>query len=144
MLRERHSPSCSHPPSPFQSGFVSFLFDFLTRSCRQRAFRQRKEHYIKELEVKLLNVEDERDALISDNTTLRNALQQALSDNNLLLAGMQDLLTSSPKQLDAGGLPPIPNLDPSFFELGLDDDTAPQDGTVFIASPLDDVDADAL
>ena len=56
------------------------------RLIRQRAFRQRKEQHVKELEEKLSAFESSVTNLASDNQRLKLALQRAMTENDILRA----------------------------------------------------------
>jgi AP-1-like factor len=55
-------------------------------SARQRAFRERKERHVKELETKLSALESSTHSLQSDNERLKLALQRARTENEILRA----------------------------------------------------------
>jgi hypothetical protein len=69
--------------------------------CRQRAFRERKERHVRDLEAKLLVLESSNHSLQSDNERLKLALQRARAENEILRARttqshyMQDLTNGS-------------------------------------------------
>lgn len=72
------------------------------RSCfnlidlSQRAFRERKERHVKDLETKLNSLESASTSLASDNQRLKLALQRAVTENEILRAtrGSKSSLTS--------------------------------------------------
>lgn len=51
---------------------------------RQRAFRERKEKHVKELEVKLKSIEAQSTDLLSDNERLRRELDRVTTQNEIL------------------------------------------------------------
>ncbi|OCK77038.1 hypothetical protein K432DRAFT_130083 [Lepidopterella palustris CBS 459.81] len=61
----------------------------------QRAFRERKERHVKELEAKLSALESSTHSLQSDNERLKLALQRARTENEILRATAQQSPTSS-------------------------------------------------
>jgi AP-1-like transcription factor len=52
--------------------------------CSQRAFRERKERHVKDLEAKLSALETSATSLASDNQRLKLALQRATTENEIL------------------------------------------------------------
>jgi AP-1-like transcription factor len=54
--------------------------------CRQRAFRERKERHVKDLETKLATLQSSASTLQSDNERLKLALQRAKTENEILRA----------------------------------------------------------
>lgn len=55
-------------------------------SIRQRAFRERKERHVRELEAKLSALESSATSLATDNERLKLALQRATTENEILRA----------------------------------------------------------
>ena len=53
-------------------------------SSRQRAFRERKEKHVKELEVKLKSIEAQSTDLLTDNERLRRELDRLTTQNEIL------------------------------------------------------------
>jgi AP-1-like transcription factor len=53
---------------------------------RQRAFRERKEKHVKELETKLDDLQSATTSLATDNQRLKLMLQKAMTDNEMLRA----------------------------------------------------------
>lgn len=58
----------------------------LTAECSQRAFRERKERHVRDLEAKLNALESSTHSLQSDNERLKLALQRARTENEILRA----------------------------------------------------------
>jgi len=54
--------------------------------CSQRAFRERKERHVRDLEAKLTALESSTHSLQSDNERLKLALQRARTENEILRA----------------------------------------------------------
>ncbi|PBP24395.1 bZIP transcription factor [Diplocarpon rosae] len=52
----------------------------------QRAFRERKERHVKELEVKLASLEEQSATVLEENTVLKLQLQKAATENEILRA----------------------------------------------------------
>ncbi|KAF2420990.1 hypothetical protein EJ08DRAFT_673061 [Tothia fuscella] len=74
----------------------------------QRAFRERKERHVKDLEAKLTALESSASSLASDNQRLKLALQRATTENEILRASSRPNSTISPAQHHS----PAHNLDP--------------------------------
>ncbi len=63
--------------------------------CSQRAFRERKERHVRDLEAKLNALENNTHSLQSDNERLKLALQRARTENEILRATSGHSPTSS-------------------------------------------------
>lgn len=74
----------------------------------QRAFRERKERHVKDLEAKLTALESSASSLASDNQRLKLALQRATTENEILRSSSRPNSTISPGQHHS----PANNLDP--------------------------------
>jgi AP-1-like factor len=70
----------------------------MTVTNRQRAFRERKERHVKDLEAKLTALESSATSLASDNQRLKLALQRATTENEILRASSRPSSTISPAQ----------------------------------------------
>lgn len=70
---------------------------FLITGNRQRAFRERKERHVRDLEAKLSALENSATSLATDNERLKLALQRATTENEILRA-----TTSSAHRLSIG------------------------------------------
>jgi AP-1-like factor len=70
----------------------------MSRGHSQRAFRERKERHVKDLEAKLTALESSATSLASDNQRLKLALQRATTENELLRASSRPSSTISPAQ----------------------------------------------
>jgi AP-1-like factor len=75
----------------------------MTRSTSQRAFRERKERHVKDLEAKLTALESSANSLASDNQRLKLALQRATTENEILRASSRPNSTISPAQHHSPG-----------------------------------------
>jgi AP-1-like transcription factor len=79
----------------------------LTRCNRQRAFRERKERHVRDLEAKLSALESSATSLATDNERLKLALQRATTENEILRATSTSShrlsVSSSIDGNDAGG-----------------------------------------
>jgi len=64
----------------------------------QRAFRERKERHVKDLEAKLTALESSASSLASDNQRLKLALQRATTENEILRASSRPNSTITPAQ----------------------------------------------
>ncbi|KAE9965672.1 hypothetical protein BLS_007451 [Venturia inaequalis] len=75
----------------------------------QRAFRERKERHVKDLEAKLNVLESSASSLASDNQRLKLALQRATTENEILRASSRPSSTITPAQHHS----PMHNIDTS-------------------------------
>ncbi|CRK17204.1 hypothetical protein BN1723_002370 [Verticillium longisporum] len=83
--------------------FVSCRRNLLTASRpSQRAFRERKERHVKDLEAKLANLEAEAQQTTSENERLKREMQKIATENEILRA------TSSLNNGPHGSLSPEP------------------------------------
>ena len=81
----------------------------VTLRDRQRAFRERKERHVRDLEAKLTALESQSHSLQSDNERLKLALQRAETENEILRATsatnpLSISLPGSPNGEDSDGL----------------------------------------
>jgi hypothetical protein len=67
---------------------------------RQRAFRERKERHVKDLEAKLVALEKNSLSIVEENERLKQQLQKAATENEILRATSAN--PSSPNLPDAG------------------------------------------
>lgn len=91
------TPAQSRRKAQNRAAYVSILFfsvqkppkkDYPTDACphSQRAFRERKERHVRDLEAKLTALESSTHTLQSDNDRLKLALQRARTENEILRA----------------------------------------------------------
>ncbi|KAL9125430.1 MAG: hypothetical protein Q9217_005365 [Psora testacea] len=78
----------------------------------QRAFRERKERRVKDLELKLKSIEAQSTDLLSDNERLRRELERLATQNEILRA------TRTPKRLPGQPHPPGQDLDGTAADPG--------------------------
>ncbi len=72
------------PPWRCSTFLQSFKNDTADSIFRQRAFRERKERHVKDLEAKLSALESSTTLLATDNQRLKLALQRATNENEIL------------------------------------------------------------
>jgi AP-1-like factor len=90
---KRRSRQASHPPraggkhrTAQRTSHTEAAHDRVLTSPSQRAFRERKERHVRELEAKLSALENSTHSLQSDNERLKLALQRARTENEILRA----------------------------------------------------------
>lgn len=96
-------------------------------SSRQRAFRERKERHVRDLEAKLSALESSATSLATDNERLKLALQRATTENEILRA-----TSSSTHRLSVGssldgsesGMPTLGGVVGASMRTGANNDTS--------------------
>ena len=75
----------------------------------QRAFRERKERHVKELEVKLNTLEADKSTITNENERLRRELEKVHTQNEILRATTTPLNYSQQKSASLPPYPPPPD-----------------------------------
>ena len=71
---------------------------FFSRRGSQRAFRERKERHVRELEEKVNNLEQASSNLVADNERLKRELARFTTENEILRARLPKKITTTPEE----------------------------------------------